>query len=133
MMVENEEALTQNDFEMNNDRRFRFIRKYFNISIVTLVAFLILFGIVVIKAFTAQNPSTEDSGLGMFIMIFFWPVILTSVLLLICTYFLYRKTKKEMERFVFAFLSVLVIPVALFGFFTVVALVRGLIVLLIHF
>ena len=117
---------------MTGEKRLRYIRSYFNISVVTMVLFLICFGIILINTFNESGTLTEDNGIGM-AGIFLLPAALAVILLLICAYFLFWRKEKGISQTGFLLLSVLIIPVSLFGFILAVAVVRLLIGFIPHF
>lgn len=119
---------------MDPKKQTQYLRSYLKVSIFTLVFFLTSFGVMLIKAHLDPNPPHTDNGLGMAYAVFLWPLVLTVLLLLGCIYLLHlSKTNEAKSSVGFVLLSILTVPVGIFGFFMLLATLFPLIKLLLRF
>lgn len=117
---------------MEDKKQLKYLRNYLKVSILTLVFFVLSFGIMFIKAHLDPNPPRTDNGLGMAYAVFTLPVSLTFLLFFTSKVLLHFSKSKPVSKTAFILASVLTIPVAFFGFLMLFATVFSLVRLLLR-
>ena len=115
----------------NNSSTKKQFKLYLLVSLLTMFFFSTSFGILFYKAIVHPNPPKTDNGLGMAVLVFLPPFLLTLLTTTLSAMtIIFVKSEEKINGLIGLFAGLLIIPVGLFGVICALATILGIIKLI---